>query len=278
VFKNYIKIAIRNQLRQKTFAFINIFGLALGMSCAIILGLWCNNELNYESHHVNAGRIYRIADNITNDNGSTEKLAVTPAMWAPTLKEEFPTSLFPEAPFDFTFMDDDLKNMYQAEEKMSFILDLFGIAAILISCIGLLGLATLTAEQRTKEIGIRKVLGASITSIIFKLTKDFTKWILIANLITAPLAFYAVHKWLQNFAYRIEISWPREITGLDFLNMMVQNPITGLHFLFNNVFISRGWWMFALAGGIALAIALATVSFQAIKAATANPVESLRYE
>ena len=116
--------------------------------------------------------------------------------------------------------------------------------AILLACLGLFGLTVYTAEQRTKEIGIRKTLGATIGSVVFLLTKQFVKWVVLAGMIALPIIYYAMNKWLQNFAYRIEISW----------------------------------WMFALSGGVALLIALATVSFQAIKAAIANPVESLRYE
>jgi putative ABC transport system permease protein len=109
---------------------------------------------------------------------------------------------------------------------------------------GLFSMSLFTIEARTKEIGIRKVVGATIPDILFLLTKNFTQWVIIANIFAWPIAYYAMNKWLQDFAYRTDISW----------------------------------WMFALAGGIALVIALATVSFQAIKAATANPVESLRYE
>jgi putative ABC transport system permease protein len=118
------------------------------------------------------------------------------------------------------------------------------IIAIFISCLGLFGLASFSCEQRTKEIGIRKVLGASITNVMVMLTKDFTKWVLLANIIAWPIAWYVVNKWLQNFAYRIDMTI----------------------------------WPFILAGFSALAIAIGTVSWQAIKAATANPVESLHYE
>jgi putative ABC transport system permease protein len=118
------------------------------------------------------------------------------------------------------------------------------LVAILIGCLGLYGLTSSSIEQRIKEIGIRKVLGASISQILSLLSKETTVCILIANVISFPLALYGMNKWLEDFAYRIEITW----------------------------------WMFALSGGIALVIALATVSFQAIKAARANPVESLKYE
>jgi putative ABC transport system permease protein len=115
---------------------------------------------------------------------------------------------------------------------------------LLIACLGLFGLATFTAEQRTKEIGVRKVLGASVGSIVTLLSKDFLKLVLIAIVIASPIAWYAMHRWLQNFAYKIDIEW----------------------------------WVFALAGLLAVGIALLTVSFQSIKAALTNPVKSLRSE
>jgi len=116
--------------------------------------------------------------------------------------------------------------------------------AIFITCLGLFGLASFTAEQRTKEIGIRKALGASVSGIILLLSKEFTKWVLVANIIAWPVAYLAMNRWLQNFAYRIDI----------------------------------GLGTFILAGVLALVIALLTVGYQAIKAARANPVDALRYE
>ena len=127
---------------------------------------------------------------------------------------------------------------------MSQIFSYFTFLAILIACLGLFGLASFTAEQRTKEIGIRKALGASVSEIIFLLSKEFTRWVLVANIIAWPLAYFAMNRWLQNFAYRINI----------------------------------GIGTFILAALLALVIALLTVGYQAIKAARANPVEALRYE
>lgn len=147
-------------------------------------------------------------------------------------------------PFSYSFMSKSFDEMYRSEQRVGDIALTFSALAILIACLGLFGLATFLAEQRTKEIGVRKVLGASVSSILFMLSKEFIKWIIIANVIAIPVAYYFMHKWLQEFAYRINISW----------------------------------WVFAAAGIVALIIALVTVSFQAIKAATANPVESLRYE
>ena len=134
--------------------------------------------------------------------------------------------------------------MYNNEERFGEIFRYFVILAIFISCLGLFGLASFTTERQTKEIGIRKILGASVLGIIFKLSVDFTKWILVANLIAWPIAWFAMGQWLQSFAYKADI----------------------------------GLWIYITAGAIALIIALITVSTQAIKAALANPVEALRYE
>ena len=152
--------------------------------------------------------------------------------------------IFPNQPFEYNFLDEVFNSQYKADQQFGKVFGLFTFLAIVISCLGLLGLASYTNLRRTKEIGIRKVLGASVPGIISMLSRDFTKWVLMANVIAWPIAYYFMNKWLEDFAYRIDLSW----------------------------------WMFALSGGIALVIALATVSFQAIKAAVANSVESLRYE
>jgi putative ABC transport system permease protein len=151
---------------------------------------------------------------------------------------------FPHRPFEPIFLDERLANAYRADAMFGQIVGAFAILAIFIAGLGLLGLASFTVEQRTKEIGIRKVLGATVANVIALLSKEFVKLVLAANLLAWPLAYYAMHKWLQDFAYRIEI----------------------------------GWWVFALAGGMALLIALLTVSTQAVKAALSNPVDALRYE
>jgi putative ABC transport system permease protein len=147
-------------------------------------------------------------------------------------------------PFTYSFMDDLFNKTYATEQKTGTILNIFSVLIIVVACLGLFGLATYTAEQRTKEIGIRKVLGASVTQVTQMLSKEFIKLVLIASLIAFPAAWWAMNKWLQSFAYRINISW----------------------------------WVFVIAGFTALLIALVTVSFQAIKAAIANPVNSLRSE
>lgn len=147
-------------------------------------------------------------------------------------------------PFKYYFTDDEIKNNYKAEHTVSKLSRYFAFLAIFISCLGLFGLVTFTAEQKTKEIGIRKVLGASVSGIVGMLSKDFLKLVLIATVIAFPVAWWMMHKWLLDFEYRIDI----------------------------------GWWVFVVAGITALLIALLTISFQSIKAAIANPVKSLRTE
>jgi putative ABC transport system permease protein len=154
------------------------------------------------------------------------------------------TKSYPDYVFEYYFLDQKINELYKEENQRAELFSTFSFISIFISCLGLFGLASFTAQRKTKEIGIRKVLGASVSSIVSMLSKDFIKWTLAANLIAWPVAYYFMNKWLKDFAYRIEITW----------------------------------WMFVLSGGIALVIALATVSFQAVKAATANPVESLKYE
>ncbi len=147
-----------------------------------------------------------------------------------------------DTPFSYRFLDKSFEAQYKTDQRTGMLFNVFAGIAILISCLGLLGLAAFTAQVKTKEIGIRKVLGGSVTGMVKLLTKDFLKLVGISILMATPIAWWAMSKWLQAFAYRINISW----------------------------------WMFVLAGFIAVFIALVTVSFQAIKAAVANPVDSLR--
>jgi putative ABC transport system permease protein len=147
-------------------------------------------------------------------------------------------------PFEYQFLDDHFEEVYQADAQVSKIVGVLAALAIIISCLGLFGLASYSAEKRIKEVGIRKVMGASMQSVVTLLSKQFLKLVIIANIIAWPIAWLAVHSWLQDYAYRIEISW----------------------------------WVFLAAGLAAVMIALITVSYQAIKAAVANPVKSLRTE
>ncbi|MBD3275966.1 MAG: FtsX-like permease family protein [Candidatus Marinimicrobia bacterium] len=150
----------------------------------------------------------------------------------------------PGIPFEYQFVSSAYQQLYQSEQKTRTLLGVFTVLAIILACLGLFGIISFFTDRRTKEIGIRKVLGASIPGILGLLTQDFVKWILLANLIAWPVAWYAMSKWLQNFAYRIDLTI----------------------------------WPFLLSGLAALAIALITVSWQAIRAATVNPVDALRYE
>jgi len=150
----------------------------------------------------------------------------------------------PDYPFQYTFMDEDYNKLFQSDEKAGILIKMFATIAILISCLGLFGLITFTAQVKTKEIGIRKVLGASVPGVTGLLAKEFLVLVLVAFIIAAPLAWLFMNKWLQDFAYRIHLSW----------------------------------WMFVVAGIGSILIALITVSFQAIKSAVANPVQSLRTE
>jgi putative ABC transport system permease protein len=150
----------------------------------------------------------------------------------------------PGYPLDYKFMDETYGQMYLSEEKLSRLLWIFTVMAILIGCMGLFALAAFSAEQRIKEIGIRKVLGASVMNLTALLAKNFLRLVLIASLLAFPLAWWAMNNWLADFPYRVNISW----------------------------------WVFAATGMISLLIALITVSFQAIKAALTNPVKNLRTE
>lgn len=168
-----------------------------------------------------------------------ENLPETVAFLEKTYKQLAP-SLF----FSFSFFDEDLNHVYQNEQRVGQLVGMFALLAVMVACLGLFGLAAFTAEQRTKEIGVRKMLGASTKGIVLLLSTEFAKLVLVANLIAWPAAYFAVDNWLQNFAYRVDLSW----------------------------------WVFALGGLLTLLIALATVGYQAVRAALTNPIEALKYE
>jgi putative ABC transport system permease protein len=152
--------------------------------------------------------------------------------------------VYPQHPFEYSFLDEDFDHLYRAEKLRGKIFGAFAGLAIFIACLGLSGLAAFSAEQRTKEIGIRKVLGAAESHIVFLLSREFILLVLLANLVAWPIAYWTMRNWLQDFAYRTPLQWE----------------------------------LFLAGGALALIISLLTVSFQAIKAALANPVEALRYE
>jgi putative ABC transport system permease protein len=168
-------------------------------------------------------------------NDVSQSLAFIETVWA----KHFPIALF-----DYDFADQQLAAEYRAEERFASIILAFSILSLLIACLGLYGLIAYSTSQKTKEIGIRKVLGATVNSILVLVSKDFLQLVILACFIAMPVAWYLMNQWLQDFAYKITIEW----------------------------------WMFALSGLLVLGIALLTVSFQSIKAALMNPVTSLRSE
>ena len=149
-----------------------------------------------------------------------------------------------DEPFGYTLLDESYRQTYVTEDKMGTLLSIFALLTILVACLGLFGLVTFTAEQRFKEIGIRKVLGSSVTGIVTMLSKDFIKLVCISFLVAFPVGYYLMNKWLQGFAYRIEIQW----------------------------------WMFILAGLVTMGIAFLTIGWKSFRAATMNPVLALKDE
>lgn len=180
------------------------------------------------------------------DAGSRLSVKTRPENISGTIRsiEKIWNEMSPAYPFEYSFLDDAFDRMYSTEQRIGKIFLAFTLITIFVACLGLFGLASFTAEQRTKEIGIRKVLGASVANVVLLLSRQFTKWVLLANVIAWPLVYFTMRIWLQNFAYRI----------------------------------GMGIWIFVLSGVIALGMALLSVSMKAVKAATANPVQSLRYE
>jgi putative ABC transport system permease protein len=379
MLKNYLKIALRNLRRQKGYSFINIGGLAVGMTCILLILLWVQDELSFDRFHANAKTLYRVEQDQKVSQGKYH-VTVAPFGMAAALKAEIPeiqdasrysdwtgtllirygekafyedtiravdasflrmftypvvrgnaatalddpdaliiteamagkhfgtedpigksviinntipatvtavlktppaNSTFvppkgnddylfvaivrlkagdiqgsldsvraaweevnPLYPFEYRFFDQDFDQMYRADERMGAVLRVFAALAVIIACLGLFGLASFMAEQRTKEIGIRKVLGASAPGVVVLLSREFAKWVAMANLIAWPVAYLVMRGWLQDFASRRGIAW----------------------------------WLFAATGAGTLVIALLTVGYQAVRAALANPVESLRYE
>jgi len=199
-------------------------------------------NFNYENIHHTIGPLGLLLGNVPwttsfkiNTSNVGNLIAQVQSKWK---------ALAPGMPFSYRFLNESFNEMYRAEQRVGTIAMIFSVLAIFIACLGLFGLATFIAEQRTKEIGIRKVLGASVSGIVQMLSKDFLKLVVISFLVASPLAWWLMHKWLQDFAYRIDINW----------------------------------WVFVVAGIAALFIAVLTVSVQAIRAALMNPVKSLRME
>src|SRR6185295_5784706 len=185
-----------------------------------------------------------IATNATMYRQASIKLSTTNIASSMQSIKKIWEQTFPNHVYEYRFLDDKIESFYKQENQLSNLYKIFAVIAIFLSCLGLYGLASFMAVQRIKEVGIRKVLGASVGSVVYLFSKEFVVLIGIAFAIATPIAWYFMHKWLQDYVYRIDISW----------------------------------WLFIAGGAAAIAIALITVSFQAIKAAIANPVKSLRTE
>jgi hypothetical protein len=200
-------------------------------------------DFNFQSLH---SRIYPLAIGMNPTWNRYLAVKVSPENIEETIDhiKSIVTKFAPDFPFEYQFLDQEFDRMYDQEQRLGKLFIYFSILAVLISALGLLGLASFMAGQRTKEIGIRKVLGASIYGILLLLSKEFTKWILLANVIAWPIAWYIMTEWLKDYAYRAPIEW----------------------------------WVFIVAGFSALLIALMTVSSQALRTALSNPIEALRYE
>lgn len=229
----------------------------LGFTPEQAIGKWIRNTIRDSSRRTIIGVVEDF--NFLSLKENMDALVISPSDDLRTVVIKLNTNDFPAAlktieaafnkaaplyPFEYTFLDQKFDTLYKTDLRQQRILGLFAGLAIFIACLGLYGLASFTATKRNKEIGIRKVLGASISGVVALLSKDFMKPVLIALLIASPIAWWIMNKWLENFAYRINIQW----------------------------------WMFVAAGLIAIGIALVTVSWQALRAALANPVDSLRDE
>lgn len=249
MIKNYFRIALRNLWKHKVFSVINIMGLAVGMAACFLIYLYVHFETSYDSFNSKADRIYRIVTDIKTPSdvlhwsSTSAPMAINMPSTIKSIQSKWNQAIS-NRPFDYTFLDESFDKQYRAEDRFGKLFFNFAILAIFISCLGLLGLASYSTLQRSKEISVRKVLGASVSNITTLLSKDFIRLVLIGLIIASPVAWFVMNKWLQVFAYRINISWG----------------------------------VFIFAGILAILIALFTISFQAIKAAIANPVKRLRSE
>jgi putative ABC transport system permease protein len=199
-------------------------------------------NFNFESLRQNVGPLcFRLGENT---GSASFKVKTSEIKALVSQVETVWKKMAPGMPFSYRFLDDAFDNMYRTEQRMGKLALGFSILAVLVACMGLFGLATYAAEQRIKEIGIRKVLGAPVMGIVKMLSVDFVKLVIISALIAFPISWWAMDKWLTNFAYRIDVRW----------------------------------WVFVIAAAISIFIALATTSYQAIRAALMNPVKSLRTE
>jgi putative ABC transport system permease protein len=240
---DYGKVCMINEAAYKHFEFENLENKRFNNFGGFdIIGVV--NDFHYSSLHKKIGPVCIMFTSNNSPSAINIRFAANVVSPGMDIIKDLWRDLLPGYPLKYQFYDEWFDSMYRSEEYFARTISLFALLAVVISCIGILGLAIFSSERRTKEIGIRKINGATISEILFLLNRDFIILVLIAYLIAVPVAWYAMHKWLENFAYRTELSW----------------------------------WIFILAGLLALIIALATVSWQSWHAATRNPVEALRYE
>lgn len=241
------KAVLVNEAAVRTFGWQrpeNALGKPFGKGNDIRYVIGVVKDFNFESLHKKVEAL--LIGYTKTDNGSSMSLKIDAAHIHEAIDHLTKTwkNTIPDVPMQYSFVDDRIAEQYGNERKMEGVFYGFSGLSLLIACLGLFGLSTFVVERKIKEIGIRKVLGASVSGIVGLLSEDFVKLVLLSVLIASPLAWYFMRHWLQNFAYHITI----------------------------------GWWEFAAAGMMAVLIALTTVSIQSIKAATANPVKSLRTE
>jgi putative ABC transport system permease protein len=203
------------------------------------------NDFHFESmHQTIVPLVLLVPRNPSNYGNISVKISGTNIPGTLKEIEKVWKKFLPETPFQFTFLDENFNRLYEAEQRQKTLFTIFACLAIFIACLGLFGLSAFSISQRVKEIGIRKVLGADVKSIVTLLSKDFMILVAISAIIAFPVAWYAMHKWLEDFAYRIDIQW----------------------------------WVFLFAGILAGLVAFLTIGFQAVKAAGTNPVKNLRTE
>jgi len=267
MLKNYLRIAWRNLVRNKAYSTINILGPALGMAVALLIGLWVADELKVNRNFAHYNRIVRVMHNTT-EEGHTETWNRVPIALADVLRTKYTSDLASVAMMSdnsghilsygesgvgsdgcryvetYWFNEETYATNFTLENRIGVLTRIFAAFAIFISCLGLFGLASFMAEQRTREIGVRKVLGASVLDLWGLLSKEFLLLVALAILIALPLSYFYMAHWLQRYDYRTPISA----------------------------------WIFLGTVCMALFITIATVSFQSIRASLANPVRSLRTE
>ena len=239
---------ILNESAVKKFGLVDPIGSDMGLplntnqeSNSVVVGVL--KDFHYRSLRE---EIAPVALFMSDTYSSTLVVKYDPHNFSHTLKTIQATweSNFPDSPFEYTFLEDEYNMLYRSEEKMGKLFIFFSLLIIFVACLGIFGLTSFISEQRTREIGIRKVLGSSSFGVIELLTKDFIKWVIIANIIAIPIAWYISDKWMQKFAYRTSLSV----------------------------------WIFLFAGFLTLIISLLTISIQTYRAANLDPVETIKYE